>query len=95
MDWDDPAQRAKLIEAVYRGPIKLPQFGPAEYNRQHAAHMADSVVSTVNGHPIRPVMSRFGRLYSVGATGNAYKDLKDAEAFAARAPRGDPKLAES
>lgn len=72
MDWDDPAARAELIERV----------GVEEYNRQHAAHMKASVVATVNGHDIRPVGSRWGRLFMVGGTGSAFRTLAEAEAFA-------------
>lgn len=79
MNWDDPAARAHLIERV----------GAAEYNRQFEAHLAASVVSTINGHKIRPVGSRFGRLFMVGDTGTAFRSLAEAEAFAAKEPKCD------
>lgn len=79
MNWDDPAARARLID----------QVGVAEYNRQFEAHRSASVVSTVNGHKIRPVGSRFGRLFMVGDTGTAFQKLADAEAFAAKEPPCD------
>jgi Fe-S cluster assembly scaffold protein SufB len=79
MNWDDPAARAHLIDRV----------GPQEYNRQLEAHLAASVVSTVNGHKIRPVGSRFGRLFMVGKTGNAFHTLAEAETFAAKEPPAD------
>ena len=72
MNWDDPSARHRLIERV----------GIDEYERQFAAHLAASTVATVNGHAIRPVGSRFGQLFAVGATGKAYKSLEDAKAFA-------------
>lgn len=72
MNWDDPAARASLIERV----------GVDEYNRQFEAYRAASVVATVNGHDIRPVESRFGRLFMVGTTGSAFRTLAMAKAFA-------------
>jgi hypothetical protein len=53
IDWSDPAARNRLIERV----------GPDEYNRLHAEQMARSTVAIVNGHVIRKVQSRFGKLY--------------------------------
>ena len=72
MDWNDPAARARLIESV----------GIEEYNRQFEAHRARSVIATVNGHAIRPVQSRFGRLFAVGDTGRAFSTRDQAEAYA-------------
>lgn len=78
MNWNDPIERARLIERV----------GPDEYNRQHKAHLAASVVSTVNGYGIRPVSSAFGRLFAVDYTKMAFTTLAQAEAHAAGlAPR--------
>ena len=71
-NFDDPASRAAFIERV----------GPDAYNRAMAAHQAASVIETVNGHPIRPVASRFGRLFMVGGTGSAFATLKQARNFA-------------
>jgi hypothetical protein len=77
MNWDDPAERAALIERV----------GIDEYNRLHAEHIAQSVVSTVNGYPIRPVSARgVGRLFAVGGTESAFMTLAQAEAFAREQP---------
>lgn len=75
MDWDNPAERAALIERV----------GPAEYNRQIAAHHAASRIETVNGHGIRPVGSRFGRLFFVEGLNTGYTTLEQARAAAASA----------
>jgi hypothetical protein len=72
IDWDDPQARFRLIERV----------GVAEYNRLHDEYREKSVVSTVNGHKIRPVQTRFGTLYHVGTTDRAFTNLKEAETFA-------------
>jgi hypothetical protein len=76
MNWDDPAARLALIERV----------GHAEYNRQIKAHQDASVVATVNGYPIRPVGSQFGRLFAVGGTDMAFSTLPQAEAYAKAQP---------
>jgi hypothetical protein len=62
IDWSDPAAHNRLIQRV----------GTDEYNRLHAEWMARSTVATVNGHEIRKVQSRFGKLYQVGRTGTAF-----------------------
>lgn len=76
MNWDDPIARARLIE----------QVGAEEYNRQFEAHLAASVVADVNGHKIRPVATRFGRLFQVGNTGAAFYTLDEAKRFAEQEP---------
>lgn len=76
MNWDNPSDRAALIERV----------GPAEYNRQFLAHIEASTVSRAGGHRIVPVNTRFGRLFSVHGTGNAFGKLEEAEAYATRNP---------
>jgi hypothetical protein len=76
MNWDNPAARARLIERV----------GVAEYNRQHAAHVARSTVETVAGRAIRPVNSRFGRLFMVEGTGKAFTNIEDARQHARANP---------
>ena len=68
MNWYDPAERAALIERV----------GIDEYNRLHAEHMRDSIVAVVNGHCIRMVGARFGRLFAVGKTDQAFRTLDEA-----------------
>lgn len=72
VDFTDPASRLRHIEAV----------GPAAYNRDLAEHRRRSTIATINGHAIRPVPSRFGRLYMVGDTGRAFATQAEAEAFA-------------
>ena len=77
MNWDDPIQRAELINRV----------GPTEYNRLIQKHFEDSTVAIVNGYRIRPVSSQFGRLYLVSGTNGAFRKLEEAKKFAAsRAP---------
>ena len=74
IDWSDPAARHRLIECV----------GPDEYNRLHAEQMAPSTVATVNGHAIRKMLSRFGKLYQVGTTGTAFSAFEAAKNFASK-----------
>lgn len=76
IDWDDPAARAGLIERV----------GVAEYNRLHAQHRRDNIVATVNGYDIRPVNSRFGRIFMVDGSGKAFAEQAEAEAHARSLP---------
>lgn len=71
-NWDDPASRLALIESV----------GHVEYARLQKEHFKRSTVATVNGHDIRPVMTRFGRLFQVGGTDMAFATLAEAKAFA-------------
>lgn len=78
MNWDDPTERLRLIERV----------GTEEYNRQLEAHQQASVVDTVNGHFIRPVGTRFGRLYSVVGTDSAFPELDQARDHAQGLPAG-------
>lgn len=69
MNWDDPEARFRLIERV----------GVDEYNRQLEEHHRQSIVTTVNGHAIRPVHSqRFGRIYMVGDTNKGHATLEGA-----------------
>lgn len=82
MDWDDPADRCRLALRV----------GPEEYNRLHKAHMDATVVDTVNGHRIRPVSSRFGRIYIIDGAGVGYPDLERARDEARLLP---PRVGES
>ena len=72
MNWDDPAERLRLIERV----------GAEEYNRRFREQRQRSIVATVNGHDIWPVNCRFGRLFHVGGTNTAFATLKEAKAFA-------------
>lgn len=72
MDWDNPSDRAALIE----------QVGPQAYNEQFLAHVEANTVSRAGGRNILPVNTRFGRLFSVHGTGHAFATLEDAEAYA-------------
>lgn len=72
MNWDDPAARAALIESV----------GADEYNRQFQNHQKESTIVNINGHPIRPIGTRFGRLFQVGGTNKAFQTLEQAVAYA-------------
>jgi hypothetical protein len=73
-NWNDPAARNRLIERV----------GPEEYDRLHAEQTAGSTVAIVNGHAIRKVQSRFGKLYQVGTTGTAFSAFEAAKTFASK-----------
>lgn len=72
MNWDSPEARLALIEAV----------GPEEYNRQFQEHRRRSVIETVNGHDIRAVHSRFGRIYMVDGTNRGGATLEVARRIA-------------
>jgi hypothetical protein len=72
LNWDDPAARLTLIESV----------GADEYNRLHAEHMRRQTVANVNGHGIRTIGSRFGRLFMVEGTDRAFSTQAEAETFA-------------
>jgi len=76
MDWNDPVERSRLAE----------KLGPAGYTLAFEEHVRASTVATINGHAIRPVRTRFGRLYKVGATGRAHPDLEQAKKMAREAP---------
>jgi hypothetical protein len=76
MNWDDPAARAALIEAL----------GPEEYSRRHAEHLRASTIATIAGHAIRPVASRYGRLFMVGDTKRAFRTLDEAKSYARSYP---------
>jgi hypothetical protein len=71
-NWDDPTSRLALIEAV----------GADEYNRLIAEHHRRQTVATVNGHGIRIIGSRFGRLFMVDGTDRAFSTRDEADAFA-------------
>jgi hypothetical protein len=76
MNWDDPAERAALIERI----------GVDAYNRQHAEHMKSQVRETVNGYDIAAVNTRFGRLFAVRGTDAAFSTLTDAQNHARKLP---------
>ena len=75
MNWDDPVERFHLIERV----------GVNEYNRLHAVHMVDSVVDIINGHSIRSVQSRFGRIFVVDGTNAGSATIEGAREIARKA----------
>ncbi|MCA1404678.1 hypothetical protein I6F26_10245 [Ensifer sp. IC3342] len=80
MNWNDPVERAALIEKV----------GVAEYNRLIEQHFRDMTLMVVNGHAIRQTDGgRWGLLYQVGNTGIAYGSIAQAEAYAKTLPRGN------
>lgn len=85
MDWDNAADRARLIESV----------GPTEYNRLQAEYISASTVATVNGYRIRPVNSRFGLLFMIDGAGVAYATLERAEDEASKLPTYQPQEKEA
>jgi len=76
MNWDDPSARAALAM----------RLGPDGYNKAFEAHLKESTVATVGGHAIRPIGTRFGRLFSVGSTGTAFSTQAQAEEYARTNP---------
>jgi hypothetical protein len=74
MNWNDPTERLELIERV----------GAIEYSRLLREHEAAAAIEHVNGHAISRVASRFGPLFHVGGTNNAFKSLAQAREFAQR-----------
>jgi hypothetical protein len=76
MDWDSPEARYELIQRV----------GITEYNRLILEHHEKSTVATVNGYRIRPVGTRFGRLFMIDGAAVAFQTLEQATAHAATLP---------
>lgn len=76
MSFHDPEYRAHFIET----------HGPEAYARELQKHLDASTVATVNGHAIRIVHCRFGKLYSVEPTGRAFVTLDAAKAYAETTP---------
>ena len=76
MDWDNPAERLALIERI----------GVKAYNEAHAEHIRQTTISTVGGHGIRAIRTKFGKLYQVIGTKKAFRKLEEAEAYAAAHP---------
>ena len=74
IDWDDPVARARLSE----------RLGHEAYNTAQAEHIEQTVVATVNGYKIRPVQTRFGRLFFIMGMNIAFPTLAEAEAHAAK-----------
>lgn len=83
INWDDPVERAALIERV----------GIKAYNAAQAAHNKATTIETVAGHAIRPVGSRFGKLFLVGGTGLAFSTFEEATAYAVANPNADAAVA--
>jgi len=82
MDWDDPAARARLISEV----------GPERYETLRRENFRATIVETVNGFDIRPVGSRFGRLFACYDQRKqlsmvAFPTLDDARAYCKRVRR--------
>ena len=76
MDWSNPVDRHDLLDRV----------GPDEYHRLQQAHRDASIIDTVNGHALRPVSTRFGRLIIVGDTGLAFSTEEQARKQALTIP---------
>jgi hypothetical protein len=76
IDWDDPEQR-----------LAIERVGGDEYKLM-LAHLERSTVATINGHAIRPVMTRFGLLFMVEGTDKAFSTLREAEVYGATLPEG-------
>ena len=79
INWDDPEERAKLVERI----------GVKAYNEAFSRHIKQSSVTKVAGHNIRLVGSRFGKLWQVGNTGRAFSTRKEAEKYARDNPVDD------
>jgi len=79
INWDDPEERARLAGRI----------GLEAYNEAYSRHIKQSSVATVAGHNIRPVGSRFGKLWQVGNTGRAFSTHKEAEKYARDNPVDD------
>ena len=79
IDWNDPAARARLIE----------RLGPAAYNKAFAKHVEETTICVVNGYPLRPIMTRFGKLIQVYGDTHAFNTVEQATEHAKNLP---PKL---
>lgn len=76
-DLSKPEHRAAAIEAL----------GPEGYNKAMAEYRQRMIVCTEAGHPIfRIENTRFGTLFGVGDTGNAFGHLANAIAHARANP---------
>lgn len=71
-DFDTPEGRLAAIT----------ELGIERYNAAMAAHIADTCIESVNGYGIRPVSTRFGRLYAVVGTTYAGSTLDAARRHA-------------
>ena len=79
-NFNDAASRAAFMERV----------GHDAYDAAPKAHMDASVIETLNGHGIRPVGTRFGRLLAVGSTGSAFRTIGEAHELTGKAHAARP-----
>ena len=78
IDWNDPVARARLIDRI----------GPAAYEKAQQENVAATALCVVNGYPLRPIQTRFGRLIQVYGDTRAFTTLEAAKAHAVTlAPR--------
>ncbi len=80
IDWSDSEERLALLERV----------GPDAYNQAWEANRRKSIAGQENGYDIHPVSSRFGQLFAVDGTGEAFGSLQEARTFAAKQPPKSP-----
>lgn len=76
MNWDDPVDRLRHIDAV----------GIDQYNKDFQQHLRDTTVATVRGYPIRPVSSRWGVIFMVDGAGTGFSTLERAKEYAGELP---------
>ena len=76
MNWDDPEERARLVERI----------GLKAYNEAFNKHIEQSTVVIVAGHSIRQIGTRFGKLWQVGNTGRSFSSFEKAETYARSNP---------
>ena len=76
MNWDNPEERYNLIMRI----------GADDYNKAFDEYKKSITIKTVGGHAIRPVNTRFGRLWECGTTGRAFASIEEADAYAAKNP---------
>ena len=72
INWDDPEERSILADRI----------GLEAFNEAFSRHIKQSSVATIAGQNIRPVGSRFGKLWQVGNTGRAFSTREQAETYA-------------
>lgn len=77
-DMSDPRTRAAMAE----------RMTPDEYNRAMEAWHDQNTVATVNGYPIRRTPTRYGVLFAIVGAAVAYASQAEAEAQAAKMPKG-------
>ena len=76
INWDDPEERARLIERI----------GVKAYNEALTKHIEQSTASVVAGHSIRSVRTHFGKVWLVGNTGHGFSTREKAEFYAQTNP---------